>query len=214
MRTEAVEVRREGRRKRLRRTVPRGAVRFVAALAVVAAVGGCRQDMHDQPRYEAFEHSNFFADERASRLPVPGTVARGQLDEDAAFFTGKADEGLIERVPVRVDIALMRRGRERYEIFCAPCHDRVGTGKGMIVQRGYKEAPSFHQPRLREAADGYFFQVIRDGFGVMPSYAAQIPPRDRWAIVAYIRALQLSQAARLEDVPTDVGTRLQEESNG
>jgi hypothetical protein len=172
----------------------------------------CRQDMHDQPRYEPLEASEFFADGRSARPLVAGTVARGDLREDEHFYTGKANGTLVDRFPFPVTRAILERGQERYHIFCSPCHDRIGTGQGMIVQRGFRRSPSFHIDRLREAPVGYFFNVITNGFGSMYDYADRIPPRDRWAIIAYIRALQLSQHATLEEVPPGerqqlVGTR-------
>ncbi len=174
-------------------------ITLLTLLALLAVVG-CRQDMHDQDKYQAYERNDFFDDQRASRPLLPGTIARGHLEEDSVLFRGEADGVMVDRLPLTVDRALLERGRERYDIFCSPCHDRVGSGAGMIVQRGYKRPTSFHSERLRTIADGYFFQVMTNGFGVMPDYAAQIPAQDRWAIVAYIRALQLSQAAAAADL--------------
>lgn len=168
---------------------------ILIAAVMFTALLGCRQDMHDQDKYQAFERNDFFEDRRASRPLLPGTVARGHLEEDSAFYRGERDGRLVQSIPLAVDRELLARGRERYDIYCSPCHDRVGTGQGMIVQRGFKAPASFHDERLRQAADGYIFQAITNGFGVMPAYAAQITARDRWAIVGYIRALQLSQAA-------------------
>jgi mono/diheme cytochrome c family protein len=164
------------------------------ALLSVAALSACRQDMHDAPRYKPLAESDFFAD-GASARPLPaGTVARGQLREDKLFYTGRTPEGsLALEVPVPVTMELLRRGHERFNIFCSPCHGALGDGRGMVVQRGYKQPSSFHDERLRRAPAGYFFYNITNGFGVMSSYASQIPPADRWAIVAYVRALQLSQ---------------------
>ncbi|MDZ7265733.1 MAG: cytochrome c [candidate division KSB1 bacterium] len=176
-------------------------VTTLALLMLAAFLTGCRQDMHDQPRLEPLEGSTVFADGRASRPQVPGTIARGQLRTDAALHTGKAGNQLVDRLPVALTPELLARGRERYNIFCAPCHSRVGDGNGMIVQRGMRRPPSFHIQRLREAPVGYFFDVITNGFGTMYSYADRVPVKDRWAIVAYIRALQLSQNATLDDVP-------------
>ncbi len=173
---------------------------LLAALAA-AALAGCRQDMHNQPKYQAYERNPFFADQRASRPLVAGVVARGHLDEDEAFFRGVAGGQPVTANPLGMGEDVLLRGQERYNIYCTPCHDRTGSGEGMIVQRGYKQPPSFHDPRLRAVPDGYFFQAMTNGFGTMPSYAPQIPARDRWAIVAYIRALQLSQNATLADVP-------------
>jgi len=179
---------------------PRGGL-ALAALAAGALVAGCRQDMHDQPRYEPFEKSDFFGDARASRPLVEGTVARGELRENAHLYTGKVDGQDAATFPVEVTAELLARGRERFDIFCSPCHDRTGRGNGMIVQRGFRRPISFHDPRLRAALPGHFFDVMTNGFGAMSSYASQVPVRDRWAIAAYIRALQLSQHASLEDVP-------------
>jgi len=166
--------------------------------------------MHDQPRYEAQGISRFFADGRASRPLVEGTVAQGHLDEDRGFHTGKSGGAYLHAVPMPVTRELLVRGRERYDIYCSVCHDRVGLGRGLVVQRGFRTPPSLHEPRLREQADGYLFEAIGKGFGVMPDYAQQIRPADRWAIVAYVRALQLSQSATLADVPETERARLEQ----
>jgi mono/diheme cytochrome c family protein len=179
---------------------------MVRALALVAAALGlaaCRQDMHDQPKYKPLRPSAFFADGRDSRPVVEGTVARGVLDLDVGHTTGKAGTQYVANPLTRTE-ALYRRGHERYDIYCSPCHDRVGTGNGMIVERGFKQPPTFHQDRLRQTADGYLFEVMTAGFGVMPSYAEQVPIDDRWAIAAWIRVLQRSQYATLADVPAAV----------
>jgi mono/diheme cytochrome c family protein len=176
-------------------------------LLSAAALAGCRQDMHDGPRFEPFEANEFFADKRAMRPYVDGTVARGMLRDNDLFYTAMGPDGeLATGLPpeITVDRALLERGQQRFDIYCAPCHSPLGDGDGMVVRRGFKRPTSFHDPRLREEREGYFFDVITNGFGQMPSYAAQIAPRDRWAIVAYIRALQLSQGATLDDVPADV----------
>ena len=170
---------------------------------VMLLLCACRQDMHDQPRYEPLERGAFFADQRASRPPVEGTVARGQLNLDEHLSTGRINGALATTFPMPVTKEALLRGQERYNIFCSPCHSRVGDGKGMIVQRGFREPQSFHIQRLREAPPGYFFDVITNGFGAMYSYASRVPVADRWAIAAYIRALQLSQNATLDDVPVD-----------
>lgn len=172
-----------------------------AALCLPLCLAGCRQDMHDQPRYKPLGRSDFFADGRASRPLVPGTVARGFLRDDTRLHTGKDAAGFLAEFPVPVDLALVERGRERYDIYCSPCHGRTGDGNGMVVQRGLRRPPSFHIERLRQAKPGYFYDVMTNGFGLMPDYAVQIAPRDRWAIVAYVGALQLSQRATLDDVP-------------
>jgi mono/diheme cytochrome c family protein len=180
------------------------------ALALVALTG-CRQDMHDQPKYKAQAKSDFFADSRAGRPLVAGTVARGFLRDDTAAFTGREAGKLVETFPFPVTAAVMARGRERYDIFCAPCHGRTGWGDGLVVRRGYRRPPAFHDDRLREMAVGHFFSVITNGFGAMPDYAQQIPPEDRWAIVAYLRALQRSHQGTLADVPAAERARLDAE---
>jgi hypothetical protein len=164
-------------------------------------LAGCQQKMADQPRYEPLAKSDFFGDDRSARPLVEGTVARDHLKSDEAFYTGKTSGRLTETLPFPVSKDVLLRGRERFDIFCSPCHDRIGTGQGMVVKRGFRPPPSFHIERLRTAPSGYFFDVITHGFGIMPDYAAQVSPQDRWAIVAYIRALQLSQNAKLTDVP-------------
>jgi mono/diheme cytochrome c family protein len=170
-----------------------------------ALLAGCRQDMHDTPRYEALEASEFFADGRAMRLAPEGTVARGNLRADDVFYTGKVNGEFVHELPspVTVNKALLDRGQERYNIYCAPCHSPLGDGNGTVVQRGYKRPASYHDPRLRGMGIGYFYDVISNGFGQMPDYSAQVAPQDRWAIAAYIRALQLSQGATVDDVPAD-----------
>ena len=159
--------------------------------------------MHDQPKFTPLRESTFFADARSARTPVAGTVARGQLHDDPLLDTGKIDEADATVFPFRGGRAVLARGRERYDIFCAPCHGRTGAGDGMVVRRGYRRPPSFHDDRLRNAPVGHFFDVITNGFGAMPDYAARSARDDRWAIVAYIRALQLSEHATLADVPAE-----------
>jgi mono/diheme cytochrome c family protein len=177
---------------------------LVAALATgIALTCGCRRDMQDQPKLEPLEASAFFPDGRASRPLVEGTVARSEPLGEHPYLTGRADGQLVRQAPVAVSAEALARGHERFDVFCSPCHDRVGTGQGMIVQRGYREPPSLHEQRLRDQPDGYFFDVMTSGFGVMPSYSQQIPVADRWAITLYVRALQLSQGATLADVPAD-----------
>ncbi len=180
----------------------------VLLLGLVLGAGACRQDMHNQPRYKPLGGSAFFEDGRASRPLVEGTVPRGYARTDEHFYTGKVNGRLVETFPFPITRRVLERGRERYDIFCAPCHGRDGYGEGMIVQRGFRQPPSFHTDRLRRAPVGHFFDVITNGFGTMYSYASRIPPEDRWAIIAYIRALQLSQNATLEDVPPAERRRL------
>jgi mono/diheme cytochrome c family protein len=176
-------------------------VSVVAALATVA-LAGCRQDMHDQPRFKPLAQSDFYSDLRSARPPVEGTVARGQLHDDTYFYTGKIGNNPGDFMPFPVTEDVLARGRERFNIYCAPCHSRLGDGNGVIPSRGFpRKPPSYHSERLRKVPLGYFFDVMSNGFGIMPDYASQIPPRDRWCIVAYIRALQLSQGATPSDVP-------------
>jgi hypothetical protein len=171
-------------------------------LPAILALTACRQDMHDQPRFKPLAKSDFYADLRSARDPVEGTVARGQLHENAYFYTGKVGNDPGDVMPFPVTAEGLARGQERYNIYCAPCHSRTGDGNGAVPARGFpRKPPSFHIDRLRQAPMGYFFDVITNGFGIMPDYAAQIPARDRWCITAYIRALQLSQNAAAADVP-------------
>jgi mono/diheme cytochrome c family protein len=173
-----------------------------AALALIAWLTGCRLDMQVQPKQNPLSRSDFFTDQRSERPPVEGTVARGQLHEDTYFYTGKAGNNPGDYMPFAVTKEVLERGRERYNIYCAPCHSEVGDGNGFIPSRGFaRKPPSFHIARLQKAPVGYFYDVITNGFGIMPDYASQIPPEDRWKIVAYIRALQLSQNATRADVP-------------
>lgn len=179
------------------------------ALAVVLTVlAGCQQAMQDQPRYEPLEASPFFADGQASRPLVSDTVARGHLRTDAHLYAGMSGGTPADTLPFAVTYDLLARGRGRFDIYCSPCHGRLGNGDGMIVRRGFAQPPSLHSDRLRAAPVGHFFIVITHGFGAMPDYAAQISPEDRWAIVAYMRALQLSQHATLADVPAEERAKL------
>jgi mono/diheme cytochrome c family protein len=179
----------------------------LCALAVIS----CRQDMHDQPKYEPLERSTFFGDERSARPIVEGTVARGHLRDNPEYFTGKSGEAFVTTFPLEVTEDLVQRGQERYQIFCTPCHGALGDGLGMVVRRGFKRPPSFHIDRLRQSPPGYFYDVMTNGFGTMSSYAEQVPVKDRWAIAAYVRALQLSQHATIDDVPADKRQELEAE---
>ncbi|HUR21846.1 MAG TPA: cytochrome c [Vicinamibacterales bacterium] len=170
----------------------------VIGLLVVA---GCRQDMHNQPKYKPLRESAFFRDTSSARPLIEGTVARGTLQEDEALFTGKLVGATVKELPFAIEAKDLDRGQERFNIYCTPCHDKTGGGRGMVVQRGYRQPPSFHIDRLKTADAGYIFDVITNGFGAMPDYKAQVDARDRWLIVAYIRALQLSQSAAATDVP-------------
>ena len=218
-----------------------------ALLVALLFSAGCRQDMHDQPRYKTFAASPFFADGQASRPPVRGAVARGTLADDSLLYTGKLEtqsaeaagnprpvnptpasgqpaagsvtarapapdrtgQGFADLFPFPITAEVLDRGETNYNVFCAVCHDPIGTGDGMIVRRGYRKPPSYHTDRLRKAPAGYFFDVITNGFGAMPDYAAQISPADRWAVVAYVRALQISQNSGVADVPAEKRTELE-----
>jgi len=184
----------------------------VAGLTAVMFVVGCRQDMHNQPKIRSQRGSEFFADHRGARPQVMNSVARGQLHEDSYFYTGvvQGANGYREEkneMPFPVTLDVLKRGQERFNIYCTPCHSRVGNGLGEIVQRGYKPAANYHdQVRLSQPISHYFY-VMTNGYGAMPDYSAQLTPEDRWAVAAYIRALQLSQAAKPEDVPAGVHVR-------
>jgi mono/diheme cytochrome c family protein len=176
-------------------------LRLSALVALLAVAGlGCRQDMHDQPRYKPFAQSSFFGDGRSARPLVEGTIARGQLREDAVLYTGMQGSKLADQLPFPLTAAVLERGRERFTIYCAPCHGQTGRGDGMVIRRGYRQAASFHSDRLRGEPLGHFFDVMTRGFGAMPDYASQIPPQDRWKIAAYVRVLQLSQFTRAADL--------------
>ena len=191
-------------RRRFAHTPIRSSVISVALwLPLFVAVGACRQDMHDQPRYKPLAKSDFFGDDRSARPLVADTVARGQLHDDEHLYSGKVGGQLATTFPFPVTAEVLARGQERFDIYCTPCHGLLGRGDGMIVQRGFKAPPSLHNDRLRSSPPGYYFDVMTHGFGAMSDYAAQVPVRDRWAIVAYIRALQLSQHASVEDVPVE-----------
>ncbi len=179
---------------------------IVSILAGLLAFGSvaCRQDMYNQPKYKPLAASEFFADGTSARPLPPHTVARGHLNEDVVFFTGKTDDGtLAASIPLPITRDLLKRGQERFNIYCSVCHGNEGDGNGMIVQRGFPPPNSYHIDRLRQAPPGYFYNVITNGYGVMYSYASRVEPADRWAIAAYIRALQLARNGRLEDVPAD-----------
>ena len=169
----------------------------------MAALSACRQDMHDQPKYKPQAGSAFFADGRSNRPLLPGTIARGRLGDDVLLETGKENGEFSKVFPFEITADVLERGRSRYGIFCAPCHDDTGSGGGIVVQRGMKQPLSFHIDRLREAGPGYYFDVMTNGFGAMYDYSDRIKTQDRWAIAAYVRVLQRAQSAKLVDVPAD-----------
>jgi len=177
----------------------RSRVRFCAILVLL--LSGCRQDMHDQPRYKPLARTDFFGDGRSARPVVDGTVARGQLRIDSARYTGKVNGQDVTEFPFSITRQDVERGQQRFNIYCSPCHSRLGDGNGMIVRRGFRQAASYHTEKLIKAPVGHFFDVMTNGFGAMPSYASRVEPDDRWRIVAYIRVLQLSENAVIGDVP-------------
>jgi mono/diheme cytochrome c family protein len=168
---------------------------WLALLASTLATTACRQDMHNQPKYKPLASTTFFGDGRASRPSIADTVARGQLHLDEARYTGKLGGKDVTAIPIQITRADVVRGQDRFNIYCTPCHGRLGDGHGMIVQRGLRQPPSYHDERLVNAAIGHFFDVMTNGYGAMYSYASRVPVDDRWRIAAYIRALQLSQNA-------------------
>ncbi|MCU1323092.1 MAG: cytochrome c, mono- and diheme variant family [Acidobacteriaceae bacterium] len=182
-------------------------IALLGALSGVSLLAGCRQDMHDQPKFYPQRGTAFYVDGRSVRPQVANTVGRNQLHDDSYFYTGliagKEGEGL----PFPVTLQVLAKGQERYNVYCTPCHSRVGNGAGMIVQRGYSPAGNFQGGRLRAVGLGHFFNVMTNGYGSMPDYAAQLTPADRWAVAAYIRALQLSQSAQRSDVPSGVDVK-------
>jgi len=182
----------------------------IALLLVLFAisVSGCsdntlRQDMANQPRQNPLSPSNFFPDGRSERPAIENTVARGSLESDALFAPKDSNA-----FPLPLSLDLLERGQERYAIFCSPCHGLQGDGNGMVAMRGMKHPPTYHQERLRQVPNGYIYDVVTNGFGAMSGYSAQIPPRDRWAIVAYFRALQLSRNAPISELPPALKEKL------
>ena len=185
---------------------PRTAIVMIVATFSLATA--CRQDMQDQPKYKPLGESKFFADGRQAR-PIPaGTIARDELNDTDPFHTGVSNRQFLDTIPMDVDLKLLERGRDRFDIYCSPCHGRMGDGNGMVAQRGFRAPANFHSDRLRSVPPGYIFQVITNGYGAMGDYGDQIAVNDRWAIVAYLRALQLSRHAPVADVPADARGQL------
>jgi mono/diheme cytochrome c family protein len=178
----------------------------LAGCAALALVAGCRQDMHNQPKFIPQRGTSFFADGRSARPQVEHTIARNEVDENDYFHTGLVNGREMDAMPYPVTPAVMARGQERFNIYCSPCHSRVGNGEGMIVERGYKPAANFHDAKRLAEPLSHFFTVMTNGYGAMPDYSAQLPPEDRWAVAAYIRALQYSQSASAASVPS--GTKI------
>lgn len=184
--------------------------RLMGASALLLTLAACRQDMHDQPKYRGLRGSDFFANGQSARPLIANTVARGHLNDNKLLVTGKDGAEIATVFPFPVTDQVMARGQERFDIYCSPCHGRTGAGDGMIVRRGFRRPPMLTEERLRNAPVGHFFDVISNGFGAMPDYQAQIAPADRWAIVAYVRALQLSAYAPLDVVPAGDRGKLDE----
>jgi mono/diheme cytochrome c family protein len=175
-------------------------------LLALVSIAGCRQDMHDAPRYDPLEESAVLPKGSSAQPLVAGTVARSELRDDDLLYTGRVDNKWSTEFPFPITAADLDRGEQRFNIYCSPCHGRTGEGNGMVVQRGFKQAQTYHVDRLRDAPVGYFFDVMTNGFGAMPDYRSQVTVEDRWRIVAYIRALQLSHHATRADVPaSDAG---------
>jgi len=190
---------------------PQSALRTALLLGIVAlSLTACRQDMQDQPKYKYLRSTEFFTDGRSARPLVENTVARGHLNEDTAFYTGmqRGPNGEPEPVTEFPTREVIDRGQERFNIYCSPCHGQLGNGLGMIVQRGFKQPPSYHIDRLRQIGVGHFYDVITNGYGAMWKYSAQIEPRDRWAIAAYIRVLQASQDTNINDLTAEERAKL------
>jgi mono/diheme cytochrome c family protein len=184
-------------------------IRLYAWLILSLGLASCRQDMHDQPRYKPLAGTDFFGDGRSARPAVEGTVPRGHLRIDQARYAGKTNNNEdVDYFPFEITRADLERGQQRFDVFCSPCHSRIGDGNGMVVRRGFRQAASYHTDKLIKAAVGHFFDVMTNGFGAMPSYASRIEPDDRWRIAAYIRVLQLSEDAPLDQVPLDIRSEL------
>lgn len=179
----------------------------LCAIAALVLVAGCRQDMHDQPKFFPQRGTTFYPDGRSARAQVLHTVARGQENEDDFYHTGLQDGKELDALPFPVTMTVLERGQEEFNTYCTPCHSRVGNGAGMIVDRGYRPASNFHDARRRSEPLSHYFYVISHGYGAMPDYAAQVPIADRWAIAAYLRALQLSQDAKTSDVPAGIAVQ-------
>jgi mono/diheme cytochrome c family protein len=174
-----------------------------SALLLAFATVACRQDMHNQPRYKPLSVSEFFPDHRSERPQLEGTIARGHLRLDQARYSGRVGENDIDEFPIPIARADLARGQERFNIYCSPCHGRLGDGTGLVVLRGFRQPPSYYTERLKKIPVGHFFDVMTNGYGAMASYASRVGPDDRWRIAAYIRALQFSESASINDVPAE-----------
>jgi mono/diheme cytochrome c family protein len=200
-------------RRRSARPPRSGSSSRLAVLLSLLLTAGCRRDMYIQPSSRPLEQSDFFQDNHMASRPLPAhTIARGQLHEDEFLYTGKTGTNLVTAFPIPITREVLERGKERYEIYCAVCHDRTGEGHGIIVQRGFPAPPAYSIERLRQAPVGHFFDVITHGYGVMYSYADRVSVSDRWAIAAWIRVLQQSRTGTLDDLPAQERAAL--EANG
>lgn len=186
---------------------------LLAAAVVVVFLTGCHQKMGRHPAYDPYEQSEVFADGSSARPLLEGTIARGTLRDKSLLYTGMNGTQLADAFPFPVTAQVLDRGEERYNIYCSVCHGSTGEGDGMIVRRGYKKPPSFHTDDMKGKPAGYYFTVMTEGFGVMPSYASQVNVQDRWAIAAYVRALQLSQSGSVMDVPPSELAKLEAEGD-
>jgi mono/diheme cytochrome c family protein len=191
--------------------LPGAALLFVLSLILLA---GCGRNMVEQPKFQYYEANPFFENGTTAQEPPEGTVSRERGAIDPAFFSGQDENGFLTDLPIATTQEVLRRGMERYNIYCSPCHNYSGDGRGVVVQRGFPAPSSLHEQRLREAPVGYFFNAMTNGFGRMFPYASRIPPEDRWAIAGYIRALQLSQFATAEDIPADAEHETATEGEG
>jgi mono/diheme cytochrome c family protein len=180
-------------------------------VAIALLFAACRPDMMNQPKAKPLSESDFFSNQANARPIPPHTVERGGARENTAFYTGLTNGTYITQLPVKLTPELLARGRERFDAMCAECHDRTGSGSGMVVQRGFPPPPSYHVPRLRNAPIGHFFDVITNGYGVMYSYATRVEPEDRWAVAAYIRALQLSHNMQASELTPSEQQKLESE---
>ena len=179
----------------------RRAASVLLTCAGLLLLAGCREDMHNQPKFIPLRENTFYPDGRSARPVLEGTIARGQLEDDSLLYTGKVNDREVDQFPFPITAQDLARGRERFNIYCSPCHSLLGDGNGMIVQRGFKHPPAYFEERLLKAPVGHFFNVMTNGWGAMPDYSAQVPVADRWRIAAYIRALQLSRTAKPGDLP-------------
>ena len=185
--------------------------RLLSLCLLMPLLAGCRLAMHNQPKHEPLESSSFFKDGASARPLVAGTIPRGYLHTNEALFEGLTGTNLVDSIPMKITPELIQRGRERFDIYCSVCHGLTGDGDGMVVQRGFPHPPSFHSERLREAPVGHFYRVITYGYGVMFPYAVRVPTEDRWAIVAYIRTLQLSQSIPEASLSASLKSKLDQE---